>query len=244
MSDGRPEELLAATLAAQIPDVRHIAVGAASPIPAAAAFLKQMRSARPVHVTILHSRRHNSFTDGGRELFDAAAQGRIDVFFLGGVQIDGEANINLVGIGDYPQLKQRFPGSFGSPYMAFVVPHVILFREEHSPRTLVKKVDFVSAPGWSPDGVWRRGGPKVLVTGRAVMPFDAARRRFRLESVHPGETVESVRGATGFDFDAAAGAPTTPVPDAATLGLLRGPIADKLREFYPDFADRVFPLSA
>ena len=104
MTDVKPEELLAATLAAQIPDVRHIAVGAASPIPAAAALLHQMRATERVHVTILHSRRYNSFTDGGRELFDAAAQGRIDVFFLGGVQIDGEANINLVGLGEYPNL--------------------------------------------------------------------------------------------------------------------------------------------
>jgi glutaconate CoA-transferase, subunit B len=241
MTGTRPEELLAATLAAQIPLVRHIAVGAASPIPAAAALLHQARARERVHVTILHSRRYNSFTDGGRELFDAAAQGRIDVFFLGGVQIDGEANINLVGLGPYPDLTQRFPGSFGSPYMAFVVPNVILFREEHSRRTLVPKVDFVSAPGWSPAGVWRRGGPKVLVTGLAVMPFDAARRRFRLGSVHPGRSAEEVRAATGFDYDEPGVVPTTPVPDAATLGLLRGPIAAKLREFYPDFAERVFP---
>jgi glutaconate CoA-transferase subunit B len=244
MTEVKAEELLAATLAAQIPFVRHIAVGAASPIPAAAALLHQARSAERVHVTILHSRRYNSFTDGGRELFDAAAQGRIDVFFLGGVQIDGEANINLVGLGDYPNLTQRFPGSFGSPYMAFVVPHVILFREEHSKRTLVPKVDFVSAPGWSPEGTWRRGGPKVLVTGLAVMSFDASRRRFRLVSVHPGHTADEVRAATGFDFDEPERVPATPVPDAATLGLLRGPIAAKLREFYPDFADRVFPVPA
>ncbi len=244
MTDCKPEELLAATLAAQIPDVRHIAVGAASPIPAAAALLKQMRSETRVHVTILHSRRYNAFTDGGRELFDAAAQGRIDVFFFGGVQVDGEANTNLVGVGDYPNLTQRFPGSFGAPYMAFVVPSVILFREEHSKRTLVKKVDFVTAPGWSPEGVWRRGGPKVLVTGLAVMPFDASKRRFRLASVHPGRTADEVREATGFDFDMPASVPTTKVPDAATLGLLRGPIAAKLREFYPDFADRVFPVPA
>ena len=51
---------LAATLADQIPDVRHIAVGAASPIPAAAALLKQARAQSRVHVTILHSRRYNS----------------------------------------------------------------------------------------------------------------------------------------------------------------------------------------
>ncbi len=244
MTDVKPEELLAATLAAQIPSVRHIAVGAASPIPAAAALLHQMRATDRVHVTILHSRRYNSFTDGGRELFDAAAQGRIDVFFLGGVQIDGEASINLVGLGDYPALTQRFPGSFGAPYMSFVVPNVILFREEHSKRTLVPKVDFVTAPGWSPDGVWRRGGPKVLVTGLAVMPFDAARRRFRLASVHAGHSAEEVRDATGFDFDMPDAVPATPVPDSGTLGLLRGPIAAKLREFYPDFADRVFPVPA
>jgi glutaconate CoA-transferase subunit B len=244
MSDLKPEELLAATLADQIATADHVAVGAASPIPAAAALLHQMRSARRIHVTILHSRRHNSFTDGGRELFDCAAQGRIDVFFLGGVQIDGEANINLVGPGAYPATTQRFPGNFGSPYMSFVVPNIVLFREEHSPRTLVPKVDYVSAPGWSPEGTWRRGGPKVLVTGLAVMPFDAARRRFRLASVHPGRSAEEIRAATGFEFDMDEDVPVTPAPDAETLGLLRGPIAAKLREFYPDFADRVFPLPA
>ncbi len=33
--------------------------------------------------------------DGGRELFDEAAQGRLDAFFLGGGQIDGDGNLNL-----------------------------------------------------------------------------------------------------------------------------------------------------
>ena len=52
------------------------------------------------------------------------------------------ANINLVGIGDvddYPRAQARFPGSFGSSYLYFVVPRVILFREEHTPRTLVER---------------------------------------------------------------------------------------------------------
>ena len=54
-----------------------------------------------------------SVTDGSRELFDCAGQGRVDVFFLSGGQIDGEGNINLVTIGDYEHPKVRFPGSFG-----------------------------------------------------------------------------------------------------------------------------------
>ena len=59
-------------------------------------------------VTILHSQKFNNFTDGSRELFDASAQGRIDTFFLGGVQIDGEANINLVGNWPLPKIGKTF----------------------------------------------------------------------------------------------------------------------------------------
>ena len=51
--------------------------------------------------------------------------------------------------------------------MYFTAGKTILFREEHSPRVLVKRVDYVSAPGWSPPGVERRGGPVALLTGNA-----------------------------------------------------------------------------
>ena len=148
----RKEELLIGVLARLLEGAGHVAVGASSPIPGAAALLARALSDGAMRVTVLGSRRHNGFTDGGRELFDCAAQGRIDAFFLGGGQIDGEANINLVGTGDYPRVDVRFPGSFGSPYLYFLVPRVILFREEHSPRVLVPKVDFVSADRVLADG--------------------------------------------------------------------------------------------
>src|SRR6185312_16633522 len=175
----REEELLAAVILRLLDGVRHVAVGAASPIPAMAALLaRHLGGGGPV-VSLLASERHNFFTDGGRELFDCAGQGRIDAFFLSGGQIDGGANINLVAIGDYAKPKVRFPGSFGSAYLYYVVPRVILFRTEHSRRTLVPKVDFVSAPGWSPPEVYRPGGPVALVTNRCVFGFDRALKRFR-----------------------------------------------------------------
>ena len=243
MSHAR-EELLIVTLADMLRGDRHVAVGAASPIPGAAALLAQAEAPQRMHVSILHARRHNPFTDGARELFDAAAQGRIDTFFLGGVQIDGQANVNLVGIGAYPTLKKRFPGSFGSALMYFAVPRVILFREEHSPRTLVEKVDFVSAPGVSEEHVWRPGGPKALVTNRAVFSFDAERARFRLESVHPGETAQSITEATGFAFDTAPDVGETPAPEPERLERLRREVAPKIAEFYPRFAEKVWSLAA
>ena len=182
------------------------------------------------------SRRHNSFTNGGVEIFDLIGQGRIGAFFLGGGQIDGEANINLVGTGDYPQTSVRWPGSFGSAYLYHLVPRVILFREEHSRRVLVPRVDFVSAAGPRNDGAYRPGGPHALLTRLCLFDFDRAKRRFRLRSVHPGHSVEEVRDETGFDFDMPADVPVTPTPDAATLALIRGRIRAEIGETYPRFA--------
>ncbi|MGE0061126.1 MAG: CoA-transferase [Xanthobacteraceae bacterium] len=236
--DFRDEELLADVIARLIGDVRHVAVGNASPIPATAALLAKIRGKGRPYVSLLQSRKHNFFTDGARELFDCAGQGRIDVFFLSGGQIDGQGNINLVEIGEHGRPKVRFPGSFGSGYLYYVVPKVILFRTEHSKRTLVPKVDFISAPGASADGVFRTGGPIALVTNRCV--FDFAGGRFRLASVHPGHTVAEVAEHTGFDFDRPGDVPETTAPSPETLALMRGPVARELAEVYPQFAAQVF----
>src|SRR4029079_14328998 len=138
---------------------------------------------RRLFLTILGSKHLNSMTRGGGALVDMAAQGRIDAFFLGGGQIDGAANINLVGAGgSYPQTAVRWPGSFGSAYLYYLVPRVILFREEHTRRVMVPRVDFISAPGVSKAGVYRPGGPHALLSSLALFSFDRARQRFRLES--------------------------------------------------------------
>jgi len=70
--------------------LRHVAVGAQSPIPGTAALLARAQSGGTLRVSMLGSETNSPFTDGGRELFDCAAQGRIDAFFLGGGQIDGK----------------------------------------------------------------------------------------------------------------------------------------------------------
>ena len=228
--------LLIDVIAGMLEGLGRVAVGASSPIPAAAAMLARERGGGRPALSLLGARAGSDMTDGGRELFDRAGQGRIDAFFLGGVQIDGGANINLVGTGPHPTASKRFPGSYGSAYLYFVVPRVILFRLEHTPRTLVEKVDFVSAPGTSPPEVYRPGGPYALVTERCVFRFDAACGRFRLASLHPGHDLDEVRAATGFDFDCDADPPATPEPDAETLALIRGPIGTALAEVYPRFA--------
>lgn len=239
-ADYSARELLIATIADLLDGVRHVAVGASSPIPAAGAMLlrarNEMNGRERVRISILGSQEHNFFTNGGVEIFDCAAQGRIDAFFLGGGQIDGQANINLVGTGQYPKNDVRWPGCFGSAFLYFQVPRVILFREEHSPRVLVDKVDYVSAPGTS-EGIVRRGGPYALLTGMALFSFDPARKGFSLRSVHRGATAADVRANTGFDYDSPADPPQTTAPDAASLALLRGRVTQELAETYPQFAE-------
>ena len=216
------EELLACVVARLIGEAKHVAVGAASPIPATACELLKARG-QDLRVSMLHKRKGNPFTEGSRELFDLAGQGRIDVFFLGGAQIDGEGSINLVRADG-----KRFPGSFGSAFMYSVVKKTILFREEHSKRVLVPKVEFVSA----------RGTPGALLTGRALFSWQGS--RFRLESTHEAG---DVRGETGFDFQSPERIPLTPPPTEEDLALLRSSVAQRIAPDYPDFAHRVWGIN-
>lgn len=121
---------------------------------------------------------------------------------------------------------------------------MILFRTEHSRRTLVPKVSFVSAPGGSEPNVHRTGGPVALITNRCLFGFDRARRRFILQSVHPGHSLDEIREHTGFDYDIPNEVPQTTAPDKETLRMLRQIVAPELAEVYPQFTRKVFDIAA
>ncbi len=220
------EELLACVIARLLEGARHAAIGASSPIPACGCLLK--RAFDPSFRVSLQQRRNaNPFTEGSRELFDLAGQGRIDTFFLGGAQIDGTGAINLVRADG-----KRFPGTFGSAYMYSVVKNIVLFREEHSRRVLVPNVEFASA----------RGEPRALLTGKALFSWQKDRKRFRLESFHDSN-VEEIASQTGFEYDTSPDLKETLPPTAEEMRLLRGPVAELVAADYPDFAKRVWGLN-
>jgi len=239
----KTEELLIYTVARLLHGLDHVAVGASSPIPGAGALLARELSGGKLRVSMLGSRKYSPFTDGGRELFDCAAQGRIDAFFLSGVQIDGSANINLLGLGPYPNTKRRFAGSFGSAYLYHLIPKVILFSLAHNARVLVPRVDFVSAAGTSTEEVFRPGGPAHLMTDRCLFDFDKAGAQFSLRSIHPHSSYEEIFQHTGFEFAGDSNAPATETPDAATLELIRSDIAGRVAETYPNFARKLFGIN-
>ena len=143
-----------------------------------------------------------------------------DVFFVGGMQIDREGSTNLIGLkGPDGRLAVRGPGSIGTTSIATLAGEVILFSPEHTARRFVETVDYVSVPGWKRRAAaGLAGGPHLVITSKAVMDFEDG--EMRLQSVHPGISVEEVVAATGFELRLPATVPTTPPPTDEELAAL------------------------
>ena len=157
-----------------------------------------------------------------------------DVFFVGGMQIDREGSTNLIGLkGPDGRLAVRGPGSIGTTSIGTLAREVILFSPEHTPRRFVETVDFVSVPGWQRRAAaGLAGGPRLCVTSKAVMDFEAG--RMRLRSVHPGSSVDEVVAATGFELRVADGIPMTPAPTNAERAALARLAGSDCRPNTPD----------
>lgn len=158
------------------------------------------------------------------EFVNGFAAGRLDVFFYSGLQVDRYGNVNLNRIGE-----MRGPGAAALPLVG-AVKRPIIFMNEHSPRTFVEKVAFVTAPGYLDGGEklaqaqatkTLRNGPLAVVSSLAVMDFEPVSHRMRLVSVHPNVTVEEVQAATGFELVMPESVPTTALPTAQEMRLLR-----------------------
>ena len=220
---------MAVVIAREIRDGDRVGVGVNSPVPASAVLLARLMHA-PNAVLRLPGAEAGAAFLGSKEFFDMAQRGRIDVFFHSGVQIDRRGRLNLHVLGDYEHPRRRFAGAFGSAVLYPVIPRVILFRLEHSPRTLVESVDFVTAaPGAQ--------GPDRLVTPRGVLTWDAGTGELVLAAVAPGESVESVRAATGWDLRVRHDVREVEAPTEDELGLLRGPVLEALERVYPRFVE-------
>jgi glutaconate CoA-transferase, subunit B len=164
------------------------------------------------------------------ELFAFYLQGGlIDVGFLGAAQIDRFGNINTTVIGDYDQPKTRLPGSGGACEIAINARQVFVIMRQ-SNRSFVEKIDFRTSAGnlggaeaaakiRSEQG-WLGRGPSVVVTDLGIYHFGED-GEMRLDSLHPGATVEQARETIGWELKVAEDVATTPDPTAHELLLIR-----------------------
>jgi len=130
----------------------------------------------------------------------------IEKFCVGAAQLDqyGNANNSVIG-DDYHAPKVRLPGTAGLADMGSIGKKLYYWNANHSPRSMVKKVDFISAAGYLDGGNARdrlglTGGPELVVSDLAVMDFHPVNKRMRLKSIHPGVEIEQLREATGFEL--------------------------------------------
>ena len=132
-------------------------------------------------------------------------RGYVDYGFLGGAQVDQYGNLNSSFIGDADNPKVRLPGTGGANDIASLASK-ILVAMHHEKKRFVKKVDFVTTPGYLNGGDTREkagltmGGTYKVITHLGIFGFDEKTRRMRLETLHPGATVEEVKDRTGFDL--------------------------------------------
>jgi glutaconate CoA-transferase, subunit B len=140
-------------------------------------------------------------------------------------QIDGSGAFNTSIIGDPARPRVYLPGQAGASDVAQHYERMVFYIGNHSTRTLVSKVDFVSGNRWKISAEERRKhgllpGPYKVVTNLAVMEKDEEDKPFRLVSIHPGLSVEEVVSQTGFELETS-DTLVTPAPDPACLDLLR-----------------------
>ncbi len=142
------------------------------------------------------------------DFYDLCTRGGMDLCFLGAAQVDGRGCTNVSAIGDWHRPKVRLPGGGGGAVMLPTARRAVTWRTEHSTRTLVETLDFVTAAG----------GMHGVVTPIAV--FVKRHDRLVLQSWHPDVTLDTVQERTGFSFDATDATPTS-LPTARELAALR-----------------------
>jgi glutaconate CoA-transferase subunit B len=163
---------------------------------------------------------------GTLEIMGLLQQGAVDLGFIGGAEIDRHGNLNTSYIGDWRRPRTRLPGSGGGADIASLARRfvVIMPQDRHRFR---ERVDYVTSPGFGDGAGWRArvglagGGPAAVITTLGVFRFDRERGEMVLATYHPGQSVERVRAATGWNLRVAPGAEETPTPTREELAIVR-----------------------
>jgi glutaconate CoA-transferase subunit B len=154
------------------------------------------------------------------------AQGRADLGFIGGAEVDRYGNLNTSRIGDWKQPTVKLPGSGGGADIASLAKRLAVILA-HDQRRFRERVDFITSPGYGEGGNWRtrvglpRGGPGAVITTLGVLGFDPETGEALLRSYHPFTSVEHIQANTGWPLRLAPDLAPTPEPTPEELRIIR-----------------------
>jgi glutaconate CoA-transferase, subunit B len=172
---------------------------------------------------------HRAVMAGGIfEVMQTCSRGLIDYAILGGAQIDMYGNINSTILGlDYNKPDIRLPGSGGANDFASLCWRTIIMSIQEKKR-FVKKLDFLTAPGWLEGGDSRvrsglpsDSGPYRVITNMGVMDFEPETKRMRVISANPGYSFADIQNNCDFELLKTPKVLVTKLPTVAELRILR-----------------------
>jgi glutaconate CoA-transferase, subunit B len=164
---------------------------------------------------------------GMADVFQCLLQnGRIEVGFLGGAQIDRYGNINTTVVGAYRRPAVRLPGSGGAAEIAIHARRTLVI-SRLSRRAFPESVDFVTSPGHRIQGRTRAElgmpgrGPVRVVTDKAILDADSETGELVLGALFDGVSVEEARANVGWPLRCRERLESVAPPTARELHLLR-----------------------
>lgn len=164
---------------------------------------------------------------GMADVFQSLLQnGRIEVGFLGGAQVDRWGNINTTVVGSYEHPTVRLPGSGGAAEIAIHARRTLVV-SRLSRRGFPEQVDFITSPGHRIRGRSRGelgmpgAGPVKVVTDQAVLEADPDSGELMLAGLYPGVVPDDVRACVGWELRSRPTLATVAPPTSQELRLLR-----------------------
>lgn len=164
---------------------------------------------------------------GMADVFQCFLQnGRIEVGFLGGAQVDRYGNINTTVIGEYEHPTVRLPGSGGATEIAAHARRTLVVAKL-GPRAFPEQVDFVTSPGHRYHGTPRSSfglpgaGPVKVITDKAILESDGRTGELVLAALYPGVPPDVVRAGVGWPLVARTTLREVAPPTERELTLLR-----------------------
>jgi len=172
---------------------------------------------------------------GMADVFQSFLQnGRIEVGFLGGAQIDRWGNINTTVVGSYQHPAVRLPGSGGAAEIAIHARRTLVV-SQLSRRAFPEAVDFITSPGHRMGGRSRRelgmpgAGPVKVVTDKAILEADES-GELVLAALYPGVAPAEVAAGVGWTLRQRDELGAVEPPTERELHLLRD-VLDPQRRF-------------
>jgi glutaconate CoA-transferase subunit B len=152
-------------------------------------------------------------------------KGLVDIGFLGGLEVDQFGNLNTTLVGDPNGQFRHMVGSGGANDIASSARNTIIIMR-HEARKLREKIAFNTSPGYLSGGDSREkagliGGPRRVITDKAVFGFHPETKKMMVMTIHPGNTLDDVIGSMGFMPEIPKDVPITEPPTREQIQIIR-----------------------